>query len=102
MVVEDDKYVVFKRDEFNEWLDGDRKDRDLPRYLDDAVVIRRQDVFAAPALDAYANCISAAVQVMKLGGTEYSNGQARRLQNVADYFQAQAEAAREVLPKIPD
>lgn len=52
--------------------------------LDDAVVIRRQDVFAAPALDAYANSIQVALML------DPGNEHAIRLREIADYFSEQA------------
>lgn len=98
--MEDAKYVVFKRNEFESWSDG-RYDF-LPGRVCDAVVIRRQDMFAASALDTYADSISVAISVMRLCNDGKVNGEARRLQQIADYFRAQADAARDTFTKVPD
>lgn len=98
--MEDAKYVVFKRDEFEEWSDG-RYDF-LPGRVCDAVVIRRQDMFAASALDTYADSISVAISVMRLCRDGEVGEQVKRLQGIADYFREQAYAARDTFTKIPD
>lgn len=96
---EDKKYVVYKV--------GDVK------YLypiDDAVVIRHQDVFAASAFYAYANSIRTAVEIMEMrvGETKLLGVDARaevvgRLNGIADYFIDQAmKAEASERTKIPD
>lgn len=94
------KYIVFKRAEFDQWLinhpsdllgkDGNYAVVPVP----DAVVIRRQDVFAPPALDAYANSISIALEISEAPNTH--------LQVIADYFHEQACEAWQTDRKIPD
>lgn len=106
--MQDDKYVVFK---IGDWLDFWKEFPDSPdtehlltplqrKRLDDAVVIRRQDVFAPPALDAYANCIMVVLETEKAinGNTKL----AQRLQNIADYFHTQAAEAWQADRKVPD
>jgi hypothetical protein len=101
---DDEKYIVFKRAEFMEWmgflstqgpntyavpvLHADAVSLSLP----DAVVIRRQDLFASPALATYASCISMVAKTTKNG----------ELQTVADYFQRQSELAADEGWKLPD
>jgi hypothetical protein len=100
---DDEKYIVFKRDEFFQWM-GElsvsprlmkapllREDA-LDHALPDAVVIRRQDLFASPALATYASCISMVAKTTKNG----------ELQTVADYFQRQSELAADEGWKLPD
>jgi hypothetical protein len=77
--------------------------------VQDAVVIRRQDVFAPPALDAYANSIKVAVLAMResalAGGYDLSEEDAEiveRLQGIADYFHGQAVLAWDAKRKLPD
>ena len=73
-----EKYVVFKRQEFKQWYDEWPETEDeLPQAVLDAVVIRRQDIFAPPALDAYANTIQACVEVL-CNGDKPSGRAARR------------------------
>lgn len=107
--MKDEKYVVFKRNEFYEMMGA----LALPPYegvddnggnvdcapiaekiintveataIDDAVVIRRQDVFSTPALDAY-------YFVLRL---------LERLQDIADHFHTQAQLAWNTDRKLPD
>jgi hypothetical protein len=94
----DEKYVTFKRDEFLKVLGA------LPGYqehahnafqeaeLPDAVVIRRQDLFAAPCLATYANMI--ALVAKRVEDPE--------LLAIADYFEDQARLAAEEGHKYPD
>lgn len=100
----DSKYVVFKREDFLAWfaLRSHGVDLgDMPPALEDAVVIRRQDVFAPPALDAYANNIQSAVEAIKATGVE-PHGLAERLTEIADYFHDQASEAWLTVRKLPD
>jgi hypothetical protein len=92
---DDDKYIVFKRDLAIGVTDGYTtfKDGDEIR---DAVVIRRQDYFASPALAGYAASIAIAIHLIEDPKTRAS------LQAVADYFQRQSELAAEEGWKLPD
>lgn len=103
----DRKYIVFKREEFMQWLGlvstqspkllkapllaEDASDISLP----DAVVIRRQDLFASPALATYSACIAIALRTAE---PEVK----AQLQQVADYFQRQSELAADEGWKLPD
>jgi hypothetical protein len=98
----DDKYIVFKRKDFLEYtepkamnfLTAEMHNRGLQAMaLADAVVIRRQDLFASPALATYASCIAITLRT----GLENPV-----LRNVADYFQRQSELAAEEGYKLPD
>lgn len=68
--------------------------------LDDSVVIRHSDVFAADALLAYANTIITAIGIME----HYGVGEHDRahLIALADYFTNEAYAARQTDVAIPD
>lgn len=108
-----DKYVVFK---ISDWLDqrevinrvsnttnaedgrvldGALSALDRAR-LDDAVVIRRQDLFAAPALHTYAAMMAIAVRLSK------ASPERDRLHEIADYFHEQAVLADDEGRRIPD
>jgi hypothetical protein len=91
----DDKYVVMKKENF--WLllgylnDGRRSDIEMIEeagiaMVHDAVVIRRQDYIAAPALSAYSNLIGLAAIAMGPSDPELG----ARLLRVADYFDRQS------------
>lgn len=102
----DTKYIVFKREDFlrvmQEITPGPHTIRAVAdEALVDAVVIRRQDVFAPPALDSYANSIITAIGIVEetIGG---ANGLTGRLQGVADYFHNQAVASYHTNRKLPD
>lgn len=98
------KYAVLK---WHEWLEieevvqvalGKRIADDMGKPINDAVVIRRQDVFAPPALDAYANSMRIVLEGMDPGDMRRSN-----LQKVADYFAGEAaEAWLNHDRKLPD
>jgi hypothetical protein len=116
----DDKYITFKRDEFYQflgkhalppWRDengeliGVKVDaagttaalqEDLGQIeLEDAVVIRRRDLFASPALASYAAAI---VMAIKLAPNAENR---EELLRVADYFQRQSELAAEEGHQMP-
>lgn len=104
--VKDDKYIVFKRDEYARWFHVVQKaaanyDVDLPRYLPDAVVIRTQDVFAGPALHGYAAALSIAIHVLK-NIPVHDPDQVQDLQDIADYFHLRAVEADDGPRKLPD
>lgn len=97
--MKDEKYLVFKRDEFIE-RHGTGK---LVEALDDAVVIRKQDIFAGPALHAYASSIQTAIEVVETSGAEFNRRARAKLYEVRDYFFQQALEADDVNPKkVPD
>jgi uncharacterized membrane protein YeiH len=92
----DDKYITFRRDELmaatasvsgGDWSDIEVRD---------AVVIRRQDLFATAALAGYAASIAIAARL--------TDDPKRKLEliDVADYFQRQSELAAEEGWKTPD
>ena len=96
----DQKYVVFKREEW-EAIAADTgtatRNEFLRSAVEDAVVIRRQDVFAPAALEGYANAITVALSM-----ADPSTPQAKRLREIADYFHGQATVAWDTHRKIPD
>lgn len=88
----DSKYIVFKRDEFMA--------QGTAAEIEDAVVIRRQDMFAPPALDCYANAIQTCIEVLTNGSAP--TGRTLQLQGIADYFHDQAAKAWTEQRKLPD
>lgn len=90
-----EKYVVFKRDDVIKVTDGYvtfSTEAELP----DAVVIRRQDLFAAPALDTYASMIA------MVAGNVSDPEVGKELLAIADYFEDQAQLAAAEGYKLPD
>lgn len=94
-LVTDDKYIVFKRSDIISVTDG-YVTFTTGNVVADAVVIRRQDYFASPALATYACTIGLVAH------TTPDQVLAQRLLRVADYFQQQSEAAAEQGWKFPD
>lgn len=106
----DDKYVTFKRDEFYKLVSGSAKltegthDHRVSSMLAgaddiaiaDAVVIRRQDYFASPALATYAAMIGIAVKL------SMDPEVTAELMKVADYFERQSHLAADEGWKFPD
>lgn len=97
----DEKYIVFKRSEFD--LVFRRSDRNELEAiaLPDAVVIRTQDIFAGPALHVYASSMAITVATR----TNWSLAD-ENLQSIADYFYERANEADEArangAAKLPD
>ena len=117
----DQKYITFKRNEFftmmgylalPPWTDeggeligqnmdcaviGGKIQTEVAAIeLSDAVIIRRQDVFASPCLFTYANMISLVADNVD------DRDKAYELQRIADYFHDQAVLAADEGRKLPD
>jgi len=126
--MKDEKYMVFKRNEFYELMGelalpvGDVdcapvaqniEKRAKEVSLQDAVVIRKQDMFAAPALHAYASSIQTVIELLESlapdpnikdhGIPGMPVGKMARLHEIRDYFFQQALEADDVrTKKVPD
>jgi hypothetical protein len=101
------KYITFKREDFDELLVqvahigltpkiGEVLNGLLEREVEDGVVIRLQDAFAPPALDAYANSIVCATELMG------ESPERDRLREISDYFSEQAALSWATKRKLPD
>jgi hypothetical protein len=88
------KYIVVKNDGYTEAFIKNALDG--MEIVDDAVVIRKQDMFAGPALHGYAASISIAAKLTS------DLDEANNLQRTADYFHEQALDADAHVGKIPD
>jgi hypothetical protein len=106
--MKDEKYIVFKRDAWDEWIKNFQAGGE-PMALDtvpDAVVIRLQDIFAGPALHAYASSISTVMEIAQASDTPVSvfrPEQWERLNQIRDYFFQQALEADDIrTKKVPD
>lgn len=107
-----EKYVVVKREHVKRSSMGagylDFQDEDL---IEDAVVIRTQDVFAAGGLSAYAHSIRAYTRLLRTMPVsdheqDLANQLANRLEDTAQYFHEVAVEAEDKLArgdcKLPD
>jgi hypothetical protein len=101
--VSDDKYIVFKRSDFDGMVVDLSPTMTLLNLKDlaieDAVVIRRQDYAAPHVLDAYGTFYTATAEILKEHGEEAT---AKRLIKIADYFHQQALMAWDTQRKLPD
>lgn len=91
----DDKYVTFKRENQISVTDGYTTMFNTKDELPDAVVIRRQDLFASPALATYASMIAIAARLLP------DEAERRNLLDVSDYFQRMSELAADEGHKLP-
>lgn len=102
----DDKYVVFKKEKFDFWAKVGDLPIDETIMVRDAVVIRHQDLFAEHGLRAYAGAVITAIDIINEIGvdveTEDGTSATHHLQKLADYFNDQADLARDATSKIPD
>lgn len=104
MTIDPDKYVVFKRRDWDQfmadWSPDEMVSECADKALTDAVVIRRQDVFAPSGLYAYANSIQTALEIIH---GKVTVDEAIHMRNLADYFADQADkASRTIGRKVPD
>jgi hypothetical protein len=101
---DDGKYIVFKLREFNRWNDltGATKRAGFLGLVDDAVVIRLKDPFAATALHTYASAILTVIEIL----SEHDNispEDYQRMVDIADYFNSQAMESESIKKKrLPD
>jgi hypothetical protein len=93
--INEDKYIVFKRDVFERTITGNTKVRYENIAIQDAVVIRRQDKFASPCLLTYAAMISMVAE------EQSDKTRKEELQAIADYFHQQGVLAGEEGWKLP-
>jgi len=91
----EDKYATFNRDDVIKVSDG-YATFPISAEISDAVVIRRQDKFASPALATYAAMIAVALSFID------DPVQRANLLQIADYFEHQAQLAADEGRKIPD
>jgi hypothetical protein len=101
-LTDNDKYVVLRKDKLpdNGYLTVTGEDNIehvvmLDAVVQDAVVIRRQDLFASPALATYAQMI--AMVAKNIDNKEEAKG----LLEIADYFEGQARLAADEGYKFP-
>lgn len=95
------KYVVIRWEDWQEAMAKVNRPDVQVLALTDAVVIRLQDVFAPPALDAYANSITVAIEMMQ-GLDDADPIKVKRLREIASYFHEQARISWETERKVPD
>lgn len=102
----DDKYAVLRREDWDA-IQEESVHHSTVSELDDTVVIKLTDIFAAPALSAYASTIQAVANGLSstfedMGFSEDAEcgAMVARLKHVADYFHDRASEIHDV--KMPD
>jgi len=106
--MKNEKYVVFKADDWAYFMEQEGSMLSIaepPQPLDDAVVIRTQDMFAAAGLSAYAHNIRLAMELWR-GDGQYAPSSILDLRDTADYFMDCSREAEDRLArgdcKLPD
>lgn len=97
---EDAKYLVYKQEEMTNWVAGNLAvAQTIPAALDDAVVIRLKDPFAATALHTYSNTILSVIELIpSLDPDDH-----QRMIDIADYFAQMASESESIKGKrLPD
>lgn len=94
-----EKYIIFKIEEWNKVPHAVKGDvMEVAEPIDDGVVIRRQDVFAPPAFEAYANSIQVALEI----NGSATDAATESLRSTADFFAEQAALSWDTERKLPD
>lgn len=109
MTIDRGKYVTFKTVDLERMLyqDYDFNEADLAyaraKALEDAVVIRKKDVFAASALYSYATAVQSAIELLGEAqtGVVVDRSVLEHLSELADYFAGEADHARQLHGRIP-
>lgn len=98
MEIDRDKYIVFKRDSLTAVNLAV-----IERYaLDDAVVIRKQDVFAEAGLRAYASSILTCVEIIQQLPADGTEQALQDLMELADFIHGEADDAHRRAHHLPD
>lgn len=99
----DSKYIVFKRADWED-LQKESPEADYDEFiLEDAVVIRLQDIFAESALFAYAASIRTSCEILEATIGDVDQALVDNLNAISDYFMSCGEQASKSLHrKIPD
>lgn len=105
--MDDSKYVVFKRDEFDQELGRiighDLREVKFHELQLDAIVLRMQDRFSAPAMQAYFDAVSNALEVLEDFGIISVPAVLKDLEVLRDWaFNTTQDARNYKYKKIPD
>jgi hypothetical protein len=97
----DAKYLVYKQEEMTNWVESNLAvAQTIPAALDDAVVIRLKDSYAASALHAYANAILTVLDIM---GDDMDPAVHQQQVEIADYFAQKAMESEGIKTRrLPD
>lgn len=113
MTIRDEKYLVFRRDEMDQWVTdtlAGLSPGEPPKEIQDAVVVRRQDIFAPAVLFGYASQVLGVTDIIGELVVEIEEKETARelhemrqeLLKVWDYFNTQGQEAMAQRRKLPD
>jgi len=96
------KYIVLRRSNLSRNLIQTIEDENLA--IEDAVVIRKQDVFAEAGLHAYAANVLTGIEMLALFPNLAQHIDVEHLQDLADFFHEQAVSCSQdtFFRKLPD
>lgn len=105
MMSDNNKYMVFHAKDVERLAANDKSVRQLvdEQSLGDAVVIRKQDVFAASVLFQYANSVRTVSEILQaIDEDGFFNDDVESLNSIADYFAGEAIDSAYMDRKFPD
>lgn len=88
--VKDEKYIVFKRSDWEE-ASQNLGSAWVPEPVEDAVVIRTRDIYAGPALHAYAHAAMTTLEFLPEGSPSRDS-----IDQVVNYFLDRAAQADQI------
>lgn len=101
-MIQDDKFIVFKRDEWDKWKSDGMSRGEAPDVVEDAVVLRLQDEFASTAIRAYSDAVVTVIGIMQ--GIGYKVPES--LLSISDHFVELSEQAQNLKQRfetgVPD
>lgn len=98
-MINPNKYIVLKRADLSPRV-LDRVEIDA---LEDAVVIRKRDIFAEAGLNAYASSVQTVIEILRTNEFIVGDDTIEHLQDIADYFHGEAAESRQLNNRhIPD
>ena len=103
----DTKYITFKIDDWKWNLSPEMKEFAAEFEVEDAVVIRKQDVFASGAFFNYSSSVVTSMETIQAvlnagAGAPLLHNTMKELQSLADYFHELGVEAAAATTKLPD
>ena len=99
-MIKRDKYVVMKRQHVPDSIMIQIDDLDLT--IEDAVVIRKRDIFAEAGLRAYASAILTCIEILEAFPRSTKTKSLEHLVELADFINGEADDSRGRTHHIPD
>lgn len=103
--MKDDKFIVFHRDDWDKHGQLFAEEFEADYAIEDATVIRGQDIFAASAFFNYSNNVITTMEILGALAEDVSpefQEVLDDLQRIADHFHDLGVASAEMPNKLPD